>query len=396
MTTIATDFDPPLTQVRTRGPRATRASVSHAPWRPSRLALVTDAWHPQINGVVNTLTRLTAHLESTGTQVLVVSSEGEPTLPLPGYPEIRLARHPWRVMTRLRDFQPDAIHVATEGPLGLWARLWLARRRHQFTTSFHTRFPEYLSARVPLPLAVGYGFERWFHGAATRTLVGTVSLMHELRARDVARELVHWPRGVDAELFHPRRRAVNTYEYPRPIWLYVGRVAVEKSLERFLALDLPGTKVVVGDGPEREALERQFPDVVWRGWRRGEDLAAHFASADCFVFPSVTETFGNVLLEAMASGLPVAAIPSPGPLDLITDGLNGALDTDLGAACARALRCPSGAPRDAAMLYSWHFSHERFASYVVPLTAGREPAGGQPATLGPVSRPGMASVAPHW
>lgn len=382
MTTVATDLVPELAQVRRRGPQPPRVLVSHAPWRPSRLALVTDAWHPQINGVVNTLTRLTAYLESAGTQVLVVSSEGCPTLPLPGYPEIRLARNPWQATTRIRAFRPDAVHVATEGPLGLWARVWLARRGYQFTTSFHTRFPEYLSARVPVPLAVGYGLERWFHGAAARTMVGTTSLMQELRSYGVGRQLVHWPRGVDGDLFDPGRRRDQTYELPRPIWLYVGRVAVEKGLERFLALDLPGTKVVVGDGPARQALEQQFPGVVWRGWRRGDDLATHFASADCFVFPSVTETFGNVLLEAMASGLPVAAIPSPGPLDLITDGLNGALDGDLGAACARAIRCPPGAPRAAAMLYSWPASHERFASYLVPAAAMPAPAGDWPAGLG--------------
>ncbi len=334
-----------------------------------RLALVTDAWHPQTNGVVNTLSRLVSHLESTDVEVLVVSPQDHRTVPLPSYPEIRLARDPWKAVSRLTAFEPDAVHVATEGPLGVWVRAWLGRRGLRFTTSFHTRFPEYLSARLPVPLAWGYGFERWFHGRARHTLVGTRSLIGELRARRVGRRLVHWPRGVDTELFHPRRRRASTYPYPGPIWLYVGRVAVEKSLDAFLRLPLPGTKVVVGDGPARPDLEQRFPDVVWRGFRFGEELAEHFASADCFVFPSRTETFGNVLLEAMASGLPIAAVPAPGPTDLVTEGVSGALDDDLHEACLRARRCSRAAARDTALRYSWRASHEQFRAHIVPLVA---------------------------
>jgi glycosyltransferase involved in cell wall biosynthesis len=332
-----------------------------------RLALVTDAWHPQTNGVVNTLTRLVRYLESQGTDVLVVTSDGHRTVPMPLYDEIRLAWDPWKAIRRICDFKPEAVHIATEGPLGLCARLFLARERKNFTSSFHTRFPEYLRARLPVPLAVGYGAERWFHGRAVNTMVGTLSLIRELQRRHIGARLVHWPRGVDDELFHPEKRRDGLYELPRPVWLYVGRVAVEKSLESFLGLDLPGTKVVVGDGPAREGLERRFPATVWRGWRRGEDLASHFASADCFVFPSRTETFGNVILEALASGLPVASVPAPGPVDLIWDGRNGALDDDLYSACVRALQCSKWAARKTALRYTWRASHEVFRSHLVPV-----------------------------
>ena len=336
---------------------------------PHRLALVTDAWTPQVNGVALTLARLVKHLESLGTEVLVVSPNDHRTVALPSYPEIRVARDPWRAIPRIRAFRPDAIHVATEGPLGLWARLWLRRKRLHFTTSFHTRYPEYLSARLPVPLGVGYALERWFHKRAEHTFVGTMSLLRELEQKRVGRRLVHWPRGVDTSLFHPERRRDEIYALPRPIWLYVGRVAVEKNLEDFLKLPLPGTKVVVGDGPSRTELQRRYPDVAWRGYRFGEDLAAHFASADCFVFPSRTETFGNVLLEALASGLPVASVPAPGPSDLIDDGANGAIDDDLMAACVRALPRSREQARRTAMRYTFRASHDVFRAHLVPARA---------------------------
>jgi len=332
-----------------------------------RLALVTDAWHPQRNGVVHTLTRLVRHLEGQGMEIRVFAPDAHRTVPLPSYPEIRLARDPWRAVPRLQEFEPDAIHISTEGPLGLWIRQWLARQGLNFTTSFHTRFPEYVKQRVPLPLAWTYALERWFHGGAEHTLVGTESLIRELRARRVGRRLVHWPRGVDTEEFSPDNRRAGTYPFPRPVWLYVGRVAVEKSLEAFLRLSLPGTKVVVGEGPARPHLQQAFPDAVWRGWRTGAELASHFASADCFVFPSRTETFGNVLLEALASGLPVAAVPASGPTDLVEEGVNGALGDDLGDACRRALRCSREAARTSALRYSWPASHARFRAHLVPL-----------------------------
>jgi glycosyltransferase involved in cell wall biosynthesis len=334
-----------------------------------RLALVTDAWHPQTNGVVNTLSRLVQHLEAQGIRVLVITNDGHRTFPLPSYPEIRLASDPWNAISRLRNFDPQAVHIATEGPLGFWVSCWLRRRGLRFTTSFHTRFPEYLTARYPfIPLGIGYAIERWFHGRAEHTLVGTQSLIGELNARRIGRRLVHWPRGVDTERFHPKHRRLETYPLPRPIWLYVGRVAFEKQLEDLLTLPLSGTKVVVGDGPSRAELQRRFPQTVWRGWRFGDELTAHFSSADCFVFPSRTETFGNVLLEALASGLPVASVPAPGPVDLIQEGINGAIDESLLAACSRALDCSPHYARASAFRYTVRASHDAFRSNLVPVS----------------------------
>jgi glycosyltransferase involved in cell wall biosynthesis len=335
-----------------------------------RLALVTDAWHPQTNGVANTLSRLVKDLRAHAIEVLVIAPDAHVTVPLPSYPEIRLACDPWEAIPRIRAFAPDAVHLATEGPLGGWVRAWLHSRGLRFTTSFHTRFPEYLRARVPAPLELGYAIERWFHGPAEHTLVGTQSLIRELRVRGVGKRLVHWPRGIDTVRFHPGWRNDDVYaQLPRPIWLYVGRIAREKTLDEFLSLPLRGTKVVVGDGPQRAELERRFPGAVFRGYRFGDDLAAHFASADCFVFPSRTETFGNVLLEAHASGLPIAALPAPGPSDLIEDGVTGALGNDLHAACLRALGCSRQRARANALRYTPRASHDLFRAHLVPLQA---------------------------
>ena len=337
-------------------------------FHPRRLALVTDAWKPQTNGVVNTLVKLVRSLESKGTEVLVVAPDGHRTLPLPSYPEIRVAWDPWKAVPRIRAFEPDAIHVATEGPLGFWTVGWLRRQGLRFTTSFHTRYAEYLSARAPVPLEWGYQLVRWFHDRAAHTLVSSQSLLDELRARRVGGRLVHWPRGVDATLFHPRHRSASVYEgLPRPIWLYVGRVAVEKNLEDFLDLPLAGTKVIVGDGPSREPLQRRYPDVVWRGYQFGDDLAAHFASADCFVFPSRTETFGNVILEAFASGIPVASVPAPGPIDLVQEGVNGAVDDDLGASCRRAILCSGERARASIVHRTLEAGHDVFRAHLVPV-----------------------------
>ena len=333
-----------------------------------RLALITDAWKPQTNGVVKTLERLIKHLELEGTEVLVVAPDAHFTLPLPSYPEIRVACDPWRAIGRIRTFRPDAVHVATEGPLGFSTVAWLRFKKLRFTTSFHTRYPEYVSARVPVPVEWGYDLVRWFHGRAEHTLVSSQSLLQELTHRRIGRRLVYWPRGVDADAFHPAFRRDYVYEgLPRPIWLYVGRVAVEKTLDDFLKLPLPGSKVVVGDGPSREELQRTYPGAIWRGYRFGEDLASHFASADCFVFPSRTETFGNVILEAFASGLPVASVPAPGPVDLVQEGVNGAIDDDLGAACRRALACSRERARASIIRRTLRAGHELFRAHLMPV-----------------------------
>ena len=352
-----------------RTPRAAQLAAGPFGPRINRLALVTDAWKPQTNGVVNTLVRLVKHLELEGMEVMVVAPDAHFTVPLPSYPEIRIACDPWKAIGRIRGFAPDAIHVATEGPLGFSTVAWLRYKKLRFTTSFHTRYPEYLSARVPVvPVDWGYDLVRWFHGKAEHTLVSSMSLLHELEERRVGRQLVHWARGVDSEVFNPTHRRGDVYaELPGPIWLYVGRVAIEKNMEDFLKLPLPGTKVVVGDGPSREELQRKDPEVVWRGYQFGAALSAHFASADCFVFPSRTETFGNVLLEAMASGLPVASVPAPGPVDLVTEGVNGAIDDDLGAACHRALHCSRDLARASVVRRTLRAGHDLFRAHLVPL-----------------------------
>ncbi len=353
------------------GPISSLLGRKTSAFRPQRLALITDAWKPQTNGVVNTLVKLVKSLETKGIEVLVISPGAHCTVPLPSYPEIRIACDPWKAIPRIRAFEPDAIHVATEGPLGFWTVGWLRRSGLRFTTSFHTRYAEYLSARAPVPLEWGYQVVRWFHERAAHTLVSSQTLLDELQNRKVGGRLVHWPRGVDATVFHPRHREASVYaDLPRPIWLYVGRVAVEKSLESFLGLPLPGTKVVVGDGPSREPLARRFPDIVWRGYRFGEDLAAHFASADCFVFPSRTETFGNVLLEAFASGLPVASVPAPGPVDLVDEGVNGAIDDDLMSACQRAILCSRERSRASILHRTLEVGHEVFRAHLVPVAEG--------------------------
>jgi glycosyltransferase involved in cell wall biosynthesis len=337
----------------------------------SRLALVTDAWIPQTNGVAVTLKKVVAHLESTGVEVLVVAPDPEfhRTLQLPSYPEIKVAVDPWKAVKRIRVFQPDAIHVATEGPLGFWMVNWLRRRGLRFTTSFHTRYPEYLTKRLPIiPVEWGYKLVRWFHARAEHTLVSTRSIVRDLHERRVGKKLVYWPRGVDVSLFHPAKRSLECYaNLPRPIWAYVGRVAVEKSVEDFLELPLEGTKVVVGDGPAREELQRKFPKAIFRGYRYRDDLAVHYASADYFVFPSRTDTFGNVLLEALASGVPVASVPSPGPDDLIDEGRNGCVDDNLLEACRRVVSCARGNAREVAMRYTHAVSHELFRTHLVPL-----------------------------
>jgi len=357
--------------------------VIDSPMQLKRFALVTDAWPPQVNGVARTLARLVKDMESRGIEVLVLAPDSHRTVSLPSYSEIQVATNPWKAVSRLKAFDPDAIHVATEGPIGIWASRWLNRKGIRFSSSFHTRYPEYVSKRFPIPVGWGYAVERWFHNRAERTMVGTVSMLEELKEKGVGRNLVHWPRGVDPEAFHPAHRNDDVYAgLPRPIWLNVGRVAVEKSIEDFLCLDLPGTKVVVGDGPSREELMKAFPEVQWRGYRFGADLAAHYASADCFAFPSITETFGNVLLEALASGVPIGSVPAPGPSDLVREGVNGAIDNDLRSACERALQCSREEARKSALPYTVRACHDIFMSHLVPARS-EMPLGTGPHSIAP-------------
>jgi len=323
-----------------------------------RIALVTDAWLPQTNGVVHTLGRTVEELVAAGHDVALVTPGDGRSVPCPTYPEIRLALFPSRRVERqLDEFAPDAIHIATEGPLGLAARAWCLRRDRPFTTSYHTRFPEYVRARAPVPLSLSYALVRRFHAPATHTLVATPSMRTQLESRGF-RNLALWSRGVDTTLFRPRDKAF--FDLPRPVWLYFGRVAVEKGIDDFLGLDLPGTKLVVGDGPATTRLRHQYADVVFTGFRYGEELASHVAAADVFVFPSRTDTFGLVLIEAMACGVPVAAYPVTGPIDVVVDGVTGVLHHDLRAASLAALDLDPAACRRHALNYTWQAATQQF------------------------------------
>ncbi|GAB5470494.1 MAG: glycosyltransferase family 1 protein [Rhodospirillales bacterium] len=330
-----------------------------------RISLVSDAWFPQINGVVRTLNRVREELEGLGHQVAVVSPSDFKTFPCPTYPEIRLALRPAAGLRRLLEAaEPQAIHLPTEGPLGLAARRYCLKRGLPFTTSYHTRFPEYVAARGPVPLGWGYRFMRWFHGRSEGVMVATPSLKRELEARGFD-NLRQWSRGVDLTLFRPRPEA-EPLDLPRPIFLYVGRVAVEKNIEAFLKLELPGSKLVVGDGPQLASLRKAYPAVRFAGAKVGEELARHYASGDVFVFPSRTDTFGLVLLEAMASGLPVAAYPVTGPLDVVGGSGAGVLDEDLGKAARAALEIDPTAARRYAERFSWQACAQQFLGHLKP------------------------------
>jgi glycosyltransferase involved in cell wall biosynthesis len=330
-----------------------------------RIALVTDAWMPQMNGVVRTLSRVVEEAKALGHDVEVVSPDGFHTVPCPTYPEIRLAVWPVGGVARQLDrFRPQAIHIATEGPLGLGARRYCRKRGLPFTTSFHTRFPEYVTARTKLPTSWGYAVQRWFHAPGERIMVTTPTLQQEMIDRRFPTPVM-WARGVDTELFRPGPTdALDHLE--RPIFTYVGRVAVEKNLDAFLGLDLPGTKVVIGDGPQLETLKARYPDAAFLGAKFGDDLARHYAASDVFVFPSTTDTFGLVLLEALASGLPVAAFPVPGPNDVVDGHGVGVLDTDLRAAAERALEIPAERCRDYALKFSWTNCAREFVANLEP------------------------------
>jgi glycosyltransferase involved in cell wall biosynthesis len=337
-----------------------------------RIAIVSDAWRPQINGVVTTLGKTAEAAEGLGHTVEVVSADGSASFPCPSYPEIRLSLRPGRVVReRLEQFEPEAIHVATEGPLGLAARAYCLRRRLPFTTSYHTQFPDYAQARWGVPASLGYAYLRWFHKPAVRTLVGTPTVRSNLHARGFG-HLVPWSRGVDTGLFRPdpAARAQADVRWPRPIMLYSGRVALEKNLAAFLRLPVPGTKIVVGDGPARAELQREFPDAVFLGYRFGAELAAQIAAADVFVFASRTDTFGIVMLEAMACGVPVAAYPVQGPLDVVRQGVTGVLDEDLQAAIRGALRLDPAQCRAFAQMQSWERCTRQFIGHLVPAREG--------------------------
>ncbi|HEV7345684.1 MAG TPA: glycosyltransferase family 1 protein [Devosia sp.] len=336
-----------------------------------RILIVTDAWRPQINGVVRTLESVGRALSEAGHELSYLSPELFWTVPVPSYPEIRLSLATNRaVAARIVASRPDHIHIATEGPLGLLARQYCTSRRLGFTTSFHTRFSEYLSIRVPVPQELTYGYLRWFHGAAARTMVPTPSLSKELQARGFA-NLTPWSRGVDNDRFRPGPKTMF-HDLPGPHLLYVGRIAAEKNIKAFLDLDVGGSKIVVGDGPDRARLMREHPRVHFLGYAHGEELSAIYRSADVLVFPSRTDTFGNVMTEALASGTPVAAFPVTGPLDVLTDLKAGALDDRLEVAVARALTLQRADARAHGRRFTWPASAAQFLAALAPLHAPAE------------------------
>jgi glycosyltransferase involved in cell wall biosynthesis len=330
--------------------------------------IVTDAWFPQVNGVVRTLSTVAEELRAMGHAVEVVGPDRFRTIPCPTYPDIALSLLPRRKLVRLiQDFAPDALHISTEGPLGMAARSWAMRNGRHFTTAFHTRFAEYIHARIGVPVGPIYAWMRHFHGASDGTMVATPSLRQELAARGF-RNIRAWSRGVDLALFKPEPR--EDWGLPRPVFAYVGRVAVEKNIGAFLDLDLPGSKVVVGGGPMLASLQRDYPGVHFAGPRYGEPLARAYAGSDVFVFPSLTDTFGLVILEALACGTPVAAYDVTGPKDVLggAAGRIGAVDADLRTACLQALEADRAACRAHAERYSWRACAELFLSNLVPLT----------------------------
>jgi glycosyltransferase involved in cell wall biosynthesis len=316
-----------------------------------RILVVTDAWRPQVNGVVRSLESVGAALREMGTDVDFLTPQEFATVPLPTYGEIRLAlASPWAVARRLDAAAADHIHIATEGPLGFAARRCCLRTQRIFTTSYHTRFPEYISARTRIPEEITYALLRRFHNSGNGVMVSTKTVADELKNRGF-RRVLRWSRGVDHSIFNPSKAV--TLDLPRPIFLFAGRLAPEKNIEAFLSLDLAGSKLIAGDGPSRRSLQESYPDAHFLGMQNAAALAGYYAASDVFVFPSRTDTFGIVLIEALACGLPVAALPVPGPLDVIGTSGAGVLDWDLRAASLAALEIPREKARAHALTFTW-------------------------------------------
>ncbi|MGZ8189408.1 MAG: glycosyltransferase family 4 protein [Methylosarcina sp.] len=331
-----------------------------------KIALISDAWHPQINGVVTTLTQIIKALTLQGHAIELITPDRFRSYRCPGYPDVGLAFLCGPELRKiLEGYQPDAIHLATESPIGFAARRYCLEQGYPFTTSFHSRFPEYFKLRIGLPLSISYSYLNWFHYDSARIMVATESLRNELSGKGFKR-LVPWSRGVDTGFFQPRDK--DFIQDQRPIFMYTGRVAIEKNVEDFLKLDLPGTFYVVGDGPQRLELEKKYPGARFLGYQTGEKLARYMAAADVNIFPSRNDTFGLVILEALASGVPVAAYPVPGPKDILTDSRAGILDFDLKQAALRALTLKAGDCRRFAMNYSWEESARQFVSHLEPIT----------------------------
>lgn len=357
-----------------------------------RILLATDAWAPQVNGVVQTLGEVVQHLRSQGHEVKVIHPGLFKTVPCPSYKEIRLALWPWaRIRQELLHFRPQAVHVATEGPIGLSTRCLAIRMKMPFTTAYHTQFPEYVKARTGIPVGWTAAVLRWFHRPAKAVMVPTQTVIQTLERRGMA-NCVLWQRGVDLSLFNPQPslarqhlayspknlanddskqleiiRQLDASAIEKPVFLYAGRVAVEKNLPAFLELNLPGEKWIAGDGPARRALQKRFPNARWFGMLNHAALSELYKHADVFVFPSQTDTFGLVMLEAMASGCPVAAFPVPGPLDVVGDSAAGILDWDLKAAALKALSIDKDTTRRHASRFTWSQCAQQFLEHLAPI-----------------------------
>ena len=330
-----------------------------------KIMIITDAWEPQVNGVVRTLKQTRAELTAMGHEVQMITPLEFKTIPCPTYPDISLSLFPGKtVAKKIKDFAPDAMHSATEGPLGISARAYAVKNNLPFSTAYHTRFPEYVKARTGIPLALTYAFLRWFHGPSMAVMAPTIVVKQDLEKYGFT-NVVLWSRGVDLSIFKMQEsKALNT---AHPIFLYVGRVAVEKNINAFLEIDLPGSKWVVGDGPAMAAIREKHPEVNYLGVLQQEELAKVYAAADVFVFPSKTDTFGLVLLEAMACGTPVAAYPVTGPIDVLGDSQAGAMHDDLRIACMQALKIPREVARAHAEKFSWRAASEEFAAHLRPV-----------------------------
>jgi glycosyltransferase involved in cell wall biosynthesis len=351
-----------------------------------KIIIATDAWEPQTNGVVTTLKATIEKLGQMGHEVRVISPQGLASIPAPSYPEIRLAIAPWfHIAREMKTFRPHAVHISTEGPIGVAMRRYCRRHKLPFTTSYHTRYPEYLNARWPIPLSVSYAWLRRFHGAAARTFVSSNSLRTQLSSKRFE-HLHQWQRGVNLEMFRPLTGQVpaELAGLARPIMAYMGRVAVEKNIDAFLRLDVPGTKLIIGNGPARAALSERHPEALFIGYRFGDELAAMLSAADVFVFPSLTDTFGLAMIEALACAVPVAAFPVPGPIDVIEQGVTGVLNEDLAAAIRGALLLDRQVCAERAKAFTWEAATEQFLDGLEPIPAGARAA---------LSAPGSAMIA---
>lgn len=328
-----------------------------------RLIIVTDAWHPQVNGVVFAIERTAEELCKKGWDVKIINPMPYCSVPMPTYNEIRLAiTSRAKIGKEVELFKPDAIHICTEGPLGLLARSYCLKNDLKFTTSFHTKFPEYINKRFFVPLKWSYAYLKRFHQPASNFMVNTPSMENELQNKGF-KNITKWGRGVDVSLFKPTNNTV--FDFPRPIQLYVGRVALEKNIDAFLEIENVGTKVVVGDGPQLKELRSKYKEAVFLGSKSQDELADYYSSADVTVFPSKTDTLGMTNLESMACGTPVAGFPVPGPIDLIENGKNGYYHDDLGVAITNALKCKSKNCIEYAHSLNWENATEQFESNLV-------------------------------